>query len=436
MNDAKEKAFTGLLDQKEVGYLPLSASKGKACANCRWFHATGDDMESEPHCHLVMDMPEPILATGYCNRWEGTPPPPEPPAQEPIPVVIVEPEMQMDMAKKEAGVLDRIKALLFPEKDDIQAFSVFKGADGKQHWHARYTNNFEDRDKQIISEKALADYIMRLDMGIVPMPELWDWHTKGTRHGQADTVFGIGHFVHAIGHYDDTELGRKAADYDRKHSKEIRLSHGFTAPKWSYQNGVYEVANTFEITKLPNGAEANPFTYFEEVKTMELTEVKRSHLEKVYGKELVDKLVAESEKHGKALEALGVIYKDFAEVDRPADAKVEKEAQTEPGLLLELVKQQGELADLLIAVEKAHKTELSTVKTASETQLADVLKSNAALVEEVKELRTLVNAGPRKASEAPVTMVVNEVEKAKLQAANSEFDPFFADMKIKKEAVK
>ena len=62
---SEQKAFMGELTQAETGYVPLSITTGKACANCRWFLKFGD-------CYIVEDEPEPILATAYCNRWEAS----------------------------------------------------------------------------------------------------------------------------------------------------------------------------------------------------------------------------------------------------------------------------------------------------------------------------------------------------------------------------
>lgn len=516
------KAYTGMLMQDEVNYIPLSTTKGKACANCRWFIAAGsmgDDGDGDNDCHLVCDHPEPILPTGYCDRYEATPVV-EPVEQAPIPVTIVQADdddMSMNMEAKASApsspddyayvpdekksstwklqiqdaehiagaitalqpggyrgqkveipasamggvkrrissaiaklpdgdtkdnlkkrlaavkeyseekavnedglfnrIWERIQTRLTPEKEQ-QAFTVFKTTDGKDHWIARYTNNFKDRDNEIISEKALSDYVTRVNMGVVPKPELWDWHTKGTRHGQADDVFGIGHFVYAIGHYDDTEIGKQAAAYDRKHAKEIALSHGFTAPKWSFKDGIYEVANTFEITKLPKGRESNPYTKFEEIQKMELTAERESHLRKIYDSKIVDEIKAEAEKHGKALEALEVAYKDFPAVT-PTVAK-EQDSST-AAMLLELTKAQGEMAQLLALVAQARKTEKEAYEAALTAEKQSHQKAIEGYAAEVSELRKMVNAGPRPASQDAATTVSKvEVDKLKAKAPNAD----------------
>jgi hypothetical protein len=46
--------------------------------------------------------------------------------------------------------------------------------------------------------RAHEEYVDRVQKGLVPMPELWTWHTKGTRHGQADVVWKAGGFLLAL----------------------------------------------------------------------------------------------------------------------------------------------------------------------------------------------------------------------------------------------
>lgn len=131
------KAFTGELSQTESNYIPLSNVANKACANCRWFMAYGD-------CYIVEDEPEPILATGYCDRHELTPVP-EPPAD--VAEVIAEalgevlesqaetiatsiyasPMWDMGKALEKPGILERfakaLKGYVKPKSKD-DSFSV------------------------------------------------------------------------------------------------------------------------------------------------------------------------------------------------------------------------------------------------------------------------------------------------------------------------
>ena len=55
------------------------------------------------------------------------------------------------------------------------------------------------------------------------MPVLMAWHTPGSEHGEADAVWRNEHFVHAIGHFDDTPQAEKAIAYYRKNAGKLKI---------------------------------------------------------------------------------------------------------------------------------------------------------------------------------------------------------------------
>lgn len=320
-----------ILTQAETNYGAANGQVGKACSNCRWFIPADDGEETE--CHLIEDHPEPIAPNGLCDRWEAIPtsdmvtPPP-------IPVTIVEaPEAEMEMALPTTRrgfvdlVKDVLKALTQPPPTE-EAFSVFKAQDGKHYWLARHTGKFKDREGEIITDKAHTDYVARVQKGLVPLPELWVWHKKGTRHGQADLVWKSGGFVLALGHFDDTPEAQKAIAYYQKNSKHIKLSHMFHFPRRAKQGGVYHAYNTVEITVLPDGAEAFPYTSFEEITPM-LTPEQQKMVVDVLGEDGLKRVLAVDSKaltDTPKLEAMGVESKglnDFTGSAIPADKELE-----------------------------------------------------------------------------------------------------------------
>lgn len=409
-----EKAFTGMLSQDEVNYTPLSLTKGKACANCHWFMA---DMNC---CHLVSSgMPgdEPILATGYCYRWETTPEPamPETPMPMPIPVYEVEaPEsdmMDMGKALEIPTVLKRLADALKPyfQKPSAEdAFTVFKDAANVWHWHAVFTNNFEDLEGEILTEKAHDKYIMRLDMGLIPPPELWAWHTPGSKHGEADHIWRNGHFVHAVGHFDSTPAAEKAITFYRKNAGKIKMSHGFTSPGWAFDGKQYHDYNTLEITTLPPKAAANPYTSFEELQAMTLTDEKRRYVEQVVGKDKLAEIEAADEQRSKALEDLKVAYKDYANPtteDKPTTPTNDEPVRK---AYLDLVQSQNDAVATLVLISKAlqdERAQSSAKITALETRLDTETK---AWQKELNDLRALVNQPPRRPSQDASTTVQKE----------------------------
>lgn len=216
---------------------------------------------------------------------------------------------------------DKFTALF--EKKQVEPQRAFFKAVGDR-WFAAWTNNFEDRDGEWFSEKAIEEYVQRVDVGVVPMPELWLWHVPGTRHGVADMVGAAGHFAVASGTFDDTEVGRAAKAHYAK-GRDYAMSHGFTYDADQKQDGVYHQFNTFELSVLPEKAAANLFTSFQGVKEMELSAEKVTFLKKVLGDEKADMVLEKVESESKAIEELGVRYKDFVTMskeDMPVDEEV------------------------------------------------------------------------------------------------------------------
>lgn len=180
------------------------------------------------------------------------------------------------------------------------------------HWLITWSNDFKDRDGEIFTRKAIDDYVQRVDMGVVPKPELWVWHIgKQVRVGEADWVARLGHFSIAAGSFDGGAAGQAAKAYYSAHAKETGVSHGFSFPAEQFDGKHYHQFNTFEISLLPRGSEANLYTSLEGVKQMALDDRKRKYLETVFGKDHAERMLKDWDERGKALEAFEVEYKDF-----------------------------------------------------------------------------------------------------------------------------
>lgn len=307
------------LTQQETAYVTLSATPGQACANCRFFKTY--EWESQAACHLIENWPESILATGHCKRWEAKPSTSLEVA--PIPVVIVEPDEVLvieDKADDETAAyedpktakkkkpmmpLDKVKELIETVAGwfgkGIEPLSTANGFKdlGDNRWIAWWTNTKEDKQKETFSENSIEKYIARVDRKEVPLPELWYWHLGFTHHGKADSLAGIGEHAVAIGHYDDNETAKAFSNYYRK-QKDLEVSHGFFFRDGIDRvDGVYHEFNTFEISVLPRGKAANPYTSFMEVKEMELTEAKKAELTTILGEDGLKNLLAAAESRSK-----------------------------------------------------------------------------------------------------------------------------------------
>jgi hypothetical protein len=362
-----------MYQQRDVAYVTVSPSLSDACAGCRWFNSYGSGYYVEggqhPDCRIVDSYPNPIEATGWCSKFEAMPA--EPPVT-PMPVVIVDadvtavtvdaaelgdkaeddappdedmpddaetpdPEADEDTAEvATVNVPSGIRKLMLNLQAEIakafgrksEDFTGFKVVD--DHWLAVWSNNFKDRDGELFTAKAIDDYVERADMGVVPLPELWVWHIgKSVRIGAVDWVGRHGHFLFAAGTFDADDKAQTAKAYYAKHAAKTTISHGFTYPPDKFDGKHYHQFNTFEISLLPTGAEANLYTSLAGVKAMELSDTKKQYMAEVFGKERAEQILADWEKRGKALEELGVAFKDFVGTDATADALTEarKEAQ-------------------------------------------------------------------------------------------------------------
>jgi hypothetical protein len=391
------KAWDGrFVSQQEANYTTLSESPGQACANCRWFSADYD------RCFIVENFPQPILATGHSNRWEASPVVVIPEV-EPIPVVIVEPPMEMDDSAEMAlsvpkSIFQRVKefaATLRPRATpEPQAFTVFKTATGKNAWIARHTGKWIDRENEILSEKSHEDYVERVQKGITPKPELWMWHAKGTRHGEAIAVWKAGGFVCAAGLFDETPAGEKAFQYYQKHSGKIKLSHMFHYPRETKIDGVYHAYNTIEITTLPNGAEAFPYTSFEEIQTMALPKEAENMIAEALGADVLERareLDGKALDDTKTLDALGVASKGYDKYDGAGLVPAEKVAalETAQAAIDARLKELGDVPATIKALNdsvKALNDQLQTELQAKADLLAKIneLESKQALLTDLK----------------------------------------------------
>lgn len=285
------------------------------------------------------------------------------------------------------------KALGRKSSDEFTGFKVVGN-----HWLAVWSNNFKDRDGELFTAKAIDDYVERADTGVVPLPELWVWHIgKSVRIGAADWVGRQGHFLFAAGTFDADDKAQAAKGYYAKHADKTTISHGFTFPPEQFDGKHYHQFNSFEISLLPTGVEANLYTSLAGVKAMELNEAKKKYMAEVFGEERAGQILADWEKRGKALEDLGVAYKDFVGTDGNADALTEarKDAQDKAekafGELLSDALEGG--AEAILAATEAVKA-----AKALDAKYADAMK-------EIDALRAEMQLRPRSASQSAETEV-------------------------------
>lgn len=391
-----EKMFMKL-NQEETGYRTVSGTLGTACASCRWF--MGDC------CAIVDGWPEAIMPTGICNRHEtGVMPEPEP-----MEVSIVNINEISERAASDSILANAIKTVagwfngLLPDGKPETGESVFKAL-GNGVWFAAYTNNFEDREGEIISEKAHDRYVARVNAGLVPMPELWHYHVPGTRHGVAKAIWRDGHVVCAAGTFDDTPAGR-AAEKAYRRQRNIELSHGFRYPSWALKAGVYEDINTFEISTLPPGRAANPYTTFEEVEAMALSDEQKKSILATFGAEQGQAIIDLNNKQAeraKTLAESGAKFKDYADL-KPEETAKSVDSEGLKAFASGMIDGQEELLAQVEAMSKAFASGMKRIDEAvARAEAAASASSEARKAFEAKtaDLQKQLDAAPRRVTDS------------------------------------
>lgn len=243
--DEFEKPFT----QMEVHYVMTTPELATRCETCRFYR----HMSRYDPCLIVPnDSPLPIVGHGYCNRFEE----------------MYQVEASMPMHTDEGSVLalelmmgeDAAKSKIEAEilLPDFRGFKMF-GPD-EMLWLAWYSNNFEDKEGELFSYESLDYYNMMTRNNFWEQPDLWSFHTRWTRHGKAMRTFRLGHFQLAVGKFDNPQENTIVDPFrNYYHDNRVTMSHGFYYSPKHFINGVYNRHQTFEISTLAPGREANPF---------------------------------------------------------------------------------------------------------------------------------------------------------------------------------
>lgn len=445
MDYESDSRRNAMLSQREAMYTTLSGTSGQACANCRFF--TGDSWRP---CIIVKNRPDPVLATGRCDRWETTPQQNEPfNVREEDGELIIrmgqraakadddyaqgtdiseDKDKDKNTDKKQVAIENQAKnrpdstdknldKSLYHKAIDIitkflrpqpplaleRPFGFKLHPTDDNRWVAWWTNNFEDRDKEIFSEKSINKYVDLVNAKKWPMPELWVGHIAGSRHGQADAVVKMGHFALATGTFDNPEenwLVSPMKKFYRDAAQTLRgieVSHGFWYDQKSKTpDGIYNDFLTFEISSLPPGWAANPYTSFNEVKQMNektLNDAHRKVLQDIgWSDELIAKFETAADVGGKELEEKGVRFKttsdeinseakmgkDMPDKDKEKKKPEEKKTAaqgTEIGELLTAMKTVAESVNSLIERQDAYEKALDAKIEAQQKVFEQVLGS-------------------------------------------------------------
>lgn len=294
-----------------------------------------------------------------------------------------------------------------PEQKEDHPFLLVKEANGQYRWFAIYSNNLRDDDypPEIISAKSHRTFTELATKGLVPMPELWQWHLPGTRWGVADSLFyGDDGFALATGLVDP---GKEHVAEAMQATKEVLVSHGMprrTILRNPDDPSVIDFHITKEISTLPGHRAANKLTGFALMNYKEqsmLDEARRSWLKSAGYKDeeiahiessLATKAADAAERESKeATEATTEVATEAVETSivAPAETATPVAEETTPEQTMNV----KELIEAVSAVIKplsdqvvALTQEVAKVKEAQTTQAAELNVKARQMVAETPQM--------------------------------------------------
>lgn len=197
------------------------------------------------------------------------------------------------------------------------SFHSFIDAKGNWRWLSIHTNNFRDRDGEVFPESAHKEFVALADR-LQRYPELWFWHTPGSRMGFADFVDEADGFVLASGPFDQWAIDAGIPAKLQRDQDRFGTSHGYTYPEDAKEaDGTINRYFTFEVSVLPKERAANPWMPLADIMakegTMSFRPEKKAVLAEYLGTDKTDALERGLENLSKELEAAGIDWKDVTD---------------------------------------------------------------------------------------------------------------------------
>lgn len=238
------------------------------------------------------------------------------------------------MREKIATALSTIKDVLnwanYEDEDDVpiddsmkelqldsrQQFVVFKDVSGKDRWLSRSSNAFMDREREIVSTKALEDVVAAADVS-GDRGTLRIWHIPGSDIGDCDFQGVQGRMLIESGTFFDTPMAQAAKEFFQNSAEPLGVSVGFRYPLDSFDGQTYtKLSSIFERSVLPSARAANPWTDFTTIKEDRVDPKKAAFLEQAVGEGIARTVLAQAEEHTKSLEGT-VAFKEAKELTLP-----------------------------------------------------------------------------------------------------------------------
>lgn len=254
--------------------------------------------------------------------------------------------------------------------DEVGNVLGLKEVDGRTRFMCTYTNCFKDKERSIFATAAHKSYSQWVER-TGAYPELWIWHTPGTRLGVADWVAESSGLLFASGLIDE---GQELRAYNLAASKDLGMSHGYLYG--NVEGDVIKSYRSYEMSLLPRANAANEATTFQLLGEKEMfSEAQKAFLLNggLYTEEEVARLEEGAAEFKGHMQKLGVDMKD-----------TEQEAATDMQLLIKgqmalvdavsaLTKGLGEVQQqVVVADEKATAAQKSLEDAVADTMQAQV----------------------------------------------------------------
>lgn len=264
--------------------------------------------------------------------------------------------------------------------ENTDKLAIFKQADGRHRWLSFSSSAFLDRDKEIVSTKALENDVARADADGEYGP-LRFWHEPGIDIGVTDFNAMEGRVLVESGTFNDETVAERLKAY----ADEIELSIGFVHPPDEPDaGGVYHHIRRFERSLVERGKASNLLTQFV-VKEHIMDENKKSLLEKWIGPDLAARFIGQAKETQKVAEESGLKFKETP----PAEDDEKKPAFTAEDAKEMINKAFAEYE----AKQSASSKESDAATTKATGEISTALKAIADGQAELKEAVTLALSG-------------------------------------------
>lgn len=275
--------------------------------------------------------------------------------------------------------------------DDVGNVIGLKEVDGRTRFMCTYTNCFKDKEHSIFATAAHKGYEQWVER-TGAYPELWIWHTPGTRLGVADWVAESDGILFASGLIDE---GQELRAYGLAAEKDLAMSHGYL-----YGNVIGDVIQSYrsyEMSLLPRANAANEATTFQLLgeKDMSFTDAHKAYLidKGLYTAEEVTQLEQGAAEFRQHMQKLGVDMKDTEAIEGGEDSELQQ-----------LIKGQAAMVTAVTAIAKGLQAVEAQAVSADEKAVAAQKTLDDAVADTMQAQLATIPAGV-KATESEENVV-------------------------------